>query len=76
MMSHDGLWWPCPLGGFPEPDVPLDPKDKQIESLYAKANELYEALLGIIEIGKRNTENPKYDGYYERARSALTNYKA
>lgn len=32
---------------------------------------LREALRGIIEIGKRNMSNPKYDGYFEEARTAL-----
>jgi hypothetical protein len=46
-----------------------------VYSLSVKAKELYEALQGIIEIGKRNTENPKYDPYYDLAREVLAKYK-
>ncbi len=37
----------------------------------ARSVELENALRGIIEIGKRNTENPKYDSYYNEARKVL-----
>ncbi len=37
---------------------------------------LESSLRGIIEIGKRNTENPKYDGFYTAAREALAEYEA
>ena len=30
-----------------------------------------DALRGILEIGKRDTTNPKYDGYWNEARAAL-----
>jgi hypothetical protein len=30
------------------------------------------ALQGILDIGKRDMTNPKYDGYFEAARQALT----
>lgn len=32
---------------------------------------LREALQGILEIGKRDMTNPKYDGYFEQAQQAL-----
>ena len=32
---------------------------------------LVEALQGILDIGKRDMSNPKYDGYFETARAAL-----
>ena len=32
---------------------------------------LFEALRGILEIGKRNMTNPKYDTYFNEAREAL-----
>ena len=37
----------------------------------ALREELRAALAGIIEIGKRDLSNPKYDGYFEEARSAI-----
>jgi hypothetical protein len=40
--------------------------------LIAAAPELLEALEGIIEIGKRDMSNEKYDGYFESARAAIT----
>jgi len=39
--------------------------------LIAAAPELYEALQGILEIGKRDMSNPKYDGYFNTAKEAL-----
>lgn len=39
--------------------------------LIAAAPELLEALKGIIEIGKRDTTNPKYDGYFAEAKRAI-----
>lgn len=30
-----------------------------------------EALRNILEIGKRDMSNPKYDGYFDAARSAV-----
>lgn len=43
--------------------------------LIAAAPELLEALQGIIDIGKRDTTNPKYDGYYNAARAAISKAK-
>lgn len=43
-------------------------KDAQIEKLV-------EALSGILEIGKRDMSNPKYDGYFETATKALDNFR-
>ena len=36
-----------------------------------QATALREALAGIVEIGKRDTSNPKYDGYFEAAADVL-----
>ena len=43
--------------------------------LISAAPELFEALAGILEIGKRDMSNPKYDGYFEFARSAVAKAK-
>lgn len=39
--------------------------------LIAAAPDLLEALEGIMDIGKRDTTNPKYDGYYNAAKEAI-----
>ena len=41
-------------------------------ALDAERDRLREALQGILEIGKRDMTNPKYDGYFEAAQAALT----
>ena len=42
----------------------------------ADADRLAEALRGILEIGKRNMENQKYDGFFNAAREALAAHSA
>lgn len=37
--------------------------------------EVFEALTNIIEIGKRDMSNPKYDGYFETAREVIKKYR-
>lgn len=37
----------------------------------AVADALFHALAGIIEIGKRDMSNPKYNGYFESAEAAI-----
>jgi hypothetical protein len=39
--------------------------------LIAAAPDLLAALKNIIQIGKRDMSNPKYDGYFEAARAAI-----
>ena len=43
--------------------------------LMAAAPELYRALISILEIGKRDMSNPKYDGYFDDARAAIAKAK-
>ena len=43
----------------------------QIADLTSERDRLAEALRGIVEIGKRDLTNPKYDAYFEAARAAL-----
>lgn len=53
--------------------------DKEIALLREKVlvgEEVFKSLAGIIEIGKRDTTNPKYDGYYLRAKKALAAYRS
>lgn len=39
-----------------------------------QALELHKALTGLVEIGKRDMCNPKYDGYWETARDVLSRF--
>lgn len=34
-------------------------------------DDCYEALKDILEIGKRDLSNPKYDGYFKTAKQAI-----
>ena len=47
--------------------------DRKLADAYliAAAPDLLAALRGIIEIGKRDMSNPKYDGFFEFARAAI-----
>ncbi len=49
----------------------MDAEAKANARLIAAAPDLLEALRNILEIGKRDTSNPKYDGYFEAARAVL-----
>ena len=40
------------------------------------AKKLRDSLQGIIDIGKRDMANPKYDGYFESSKEVLTAFKA
>ena len=40
-----------------------------------QASRLHGALAGIVEIGKRDMRNPKYDGYFETAQFVLKDYQ-
>lgn len=58
--------------GKPCPTVEiLDETGEANARLIVAAPELLEALKGIIEIGKRDMSNPKYDGYFDSARKAI-----
>ena len=50
----------------------LSPDPNWLARQIAEAKKpLVEALQGILDIGKRDMSNPKYDGYFETARAAL-----
>lgn len=53
--------------GSKEADYPLIAN----RNLMASAPELVEALQQIVDIGKRDLTNPKYDGYFETAIAVL-----
>ena len=44
----------------------------QLEEKAREIARLRIGLAGIIELGKRDLSNPKYDGYFEQASQALT----
>ena len=68
-------------GNCPKPPLPRKEEKtiydllKEIEILKAQSKDLYRALSGILEIGKRDMSNPKYDGYFNTAKEAAGNYK-
>ncbi len=46
--------------------------DIEVDTIRAEQTRLREAMRGILDIGKRDMSNPKYDGYFEAARAALS----
>jgi hypothetical protein len=57
------------------PDGPELPEgwldEEQAAALEARIKRLESALRGIIEIGKRDLTNPKYDAFFDEARAVL-----
>jgi len=43
----------------------------KVASALNSRTELLEALEGLLQIGKRDMSNPKYDGYFEATRAAV-----
>ena len=50
---------------------PVSKAREELAALTSERDRLREALRDIIEIGKRDMTNPKYDVYFETARAAL-----
>lgn len=48
---------------------------RRIANQEEQIRELTEALEGILDIGKRDTTNPKYDGYYRTAKEVIEKYR-
>lgn len=64
-VDPDEIFLPVvPKSDFTALQEKLEVKDKEIARLR-------DALRGIIEIGKRDMSNPKYDSYFEAANKAL-----
>lgn len=49
----------------------LDKMRSERDSARQRVAKLRETLQSILEIGKRDMSNPKYDGYFDEARAAL-----
>lgn len=43
----------------------------ELSTLRAERDKMETAIRGLLEIGKRDLSNPKYDGYFESLREAL-----
>lgn len=47
----------------------------KIHDIEKQRDEILSALSGLIEIGKRDMTNPKYDGYFETARAVIASVR-
>lgn len=48
-----------------------DPRTSSVATISDRLERVESALRGILEIGKRDLTNPKYDSYFEAAHEAL-----
>ncbi len=62
-LAGNGIWQ--------QSESRFDAMIAELDGLRQQNAELLEALKGIIEIGKRDMSNPKYDGYFNAARAAI-----
>jgi len=52
-----------------------DIRKELINEQQSLIHELTEAVEGVLDIGKRNMENPKYDGYFNTCKEAIKKAK-
>lgn len=57
--------------GSPKCNVVATVHDPADRKLVIAAPDLLEALQGILDIGKRDMSNPKYDAYFRIAKEAI-----
>ncbi len=71
--KHFPDWDTEPFGSLPQLNQleMVDAAEAFANHLCSGYTEMREALKGILEIGKRDMSNPKYDGYFEAAQAAL-----
>lgn len=55
--------------------IVVGPNREANAKLFAAAPRLFRALQGILEIGKRDMTNPKYDGFFRDAKEAIEEVK-
>lgn len=73
----DGTWWQLPK--MCQDMAPALYKVCMEEEQFFReqaAEALYEALSNLIELGKRDLTNPKYDSYFAQAMIALQHYES
>jgi hypothetical protein len=50
--------------------------DRKVDTAKADVETLRAALTGLLELGRKDTSNPKYDAYYDAARAAIAKTEA
>lgn len=66
--ASKGISDPLTEGASRFDEVPIP---NPAQTVKKRIEKLEEALRGLLELGRKDTSNPKYDGYYEAARAVL-----